>query len=246
MFIVVCTYTMRDADTAYKVISVFSSLRIILFKTSTPSTSVAPFFVRGRTCAYIILFLLRDGGTTRISTIHWNNNNSYIPIYILWATHKVAYNYVAAQRRYDRLTDSRPSHNCTRDPDPNDPYRMVGTCNRRHRCTAADGAKFAPPNPLKRIVLRKTTVLFVWFFFLFKILSPFAFIYRIMIVSFILYTRLYRCSTLYWRGLIFRGGTKVVTARGRGVGGNSHYAPTPAAPDLYACIIICTRSPMIS
>lgn len=80
---------------------------------------------------------------TRISTICWNTNR-YTILYALHTKWRIC---AAAPRRYDRLTDRRPSHNCTRDgldPDPNDPHRVyyvtvVTTIE-------ADGPKFAPPS----------------------------------------------------------------------------------------------------
>lgn len=60
-----------------------------------------------------------------------------------------------------------------------------------------------------------------------------------------LYTRYICCVALYRRGLIFRGGTKVATARGRGVGGNGHYAPTPAVPTISMMMHLHIRSAII-
>lgn len=84
----------------------------------------------------------------------------------------------AAPRRYDRLTDRRPSHNCTRDgldPDPNDPHRVyyvtvVTTID-------ADGPKFAPPSdpltPLHCTRNSENGFVRLIFFFHLKFLSPF-------------------------------------------------------------------------
>ena len=150
----------------------FSSLRI-LFKTSATSTSVAPFFVRCRTCAYIILlFLLRDGGATRISTIRWNNNNSYVPIYIYiyYALHTKWRTYICCSTATTiRPTDWQPTVPQLHARRTRTRTTLIACmCNRRRR------PKICAPEPPLSIVLRKMTVLFVRFFY-FKILSPFAY-----------------------------------------------------------------------
>lgn len=131
----------------------------------------------------------------------------------------------AAHTNKRRLTDwqGRPSHNTARATAPINPHRAV--------YVTVVGPKFAPPNPL---IYNLTVCIYIYIhirrtlengfvrliFFVFK-----NFITALVQSLYVLYTHVLQ----YRRGLDFRGGTKIAC-----VGGNGHYAPTPAAPGFYA------------